>query len=382
MISGMAPIRGGAARRARRIGRIAVAAAIAIGAAGFAAAQSGDPQGGGLMQGGAASSSSSAPATIDLGGMPGAPGAGAPQAVVSERSFDFGTVIGGKPVTHVFKIRNAGTGPLLIGSVITSCGCTAAKPTKATLAPGESSAIAASLDTRFEHGPTTRTITVATNDLKEPAIVLTLKGDIRQPVEANPADVAFGTVKHGTGMSRQVTISPLVADRDFKVLSASNGNRDIKAVLTPRPDGKPGAILTVTLLKTMPAGGFDDMVRVTTSRTPVDVTVFGTVQGDLALKPVQVSFGVVGHHQSALQFARLVNTGTRPVKVIGVSSSNMSVAAAVEPITPGKEYKITLQLRPNTPDGALRGQVAIKTDDPNQATVNLPFYGIVGAFKG
>ena len=363
------------------LGRIALAAAIAIGGAGLAAAQAGDLQGGGLTQGGASSAAASAPATIDLG-MPAASDAGAPRALAAARTYDFGTVIGGKPVVHIFKIRNAGAAPLVIGAVITSCGCTAAKPTKTSVAPGETSAITASLDTRFEHGPTTRTITVATNDPKAPSIVLTLKGDIRQPVEANPADVDFGAVKHGTEISRQVTISPLVADRNFKVISVSNANRNIQAGLAPRTDGKPGAILTVTLLKTMPAGGFDDMVKIATSRTPVEVTVFGVVRGDLALKPVQVSFGVVRHHQGVVQYARLINTGVRPIKVLGVSSDNLGVAAEIKPITPGKEYKITIELRPNSPDGALRGRIAIQTDDPNQRTIILPFYGIVGAFKG
>ncbi len=355
-------------------------AAVAAGIAGVAAAQSGDLQGGGLMQGGASSGSGSA--TINLGFPAGPASMGAPQAIASERVFDFGTVIGGKPVAHVFKIRNDGTAPLVIGAVITSCGCTAAKPTKATVAPGDMSEIATSLDTTSEHGPTTRTITVATNDPKAQSIVLTLKGDIRQPVDAEPAEVAFGVVKHGTEAARQVAIIPLVQDPDFKVESARNENRDIKVALAPRPHGQQGAILTVTLLKSMPAGGFADMVKVATSREPINVSVFGEVRGDLTLKPVQVSFGVVEHRQPAQQYARLVNTGPRTVKVVGIASTNRNVVASVQPITPGKEYKITLQLQPNSPDGALRGMLAIKTDDPNQPTINLPFYGIVGSFKG
>jgi len=30
----------------------------------------------------------------------------------------------------------------------------------------------------------------------------------------------------------------------------------------------------------------------------------------------------------------------------------------------------------------LRGMLAIKTDDPHQQDVQIPFYGIVGSFKG
>jgi hypothetical protein len=38
-------------------------------------------------------------------------------------------------------------------------------------------------------------------------------------------------------------------------------------------------------------------------------------------------------------------------------------------------------LRRGTPDGQLRGQLTIKTDDPDQATISLPFYAIVGQYK-
>jgi uncharacterized protein affecting Mg2+/Co2+ transport len=57
------------------------------------------------------------------------------------------------------------------------------------------------------------------------------------------------------------------------------------------------------------------------------------------------------------------------------------VAASAEPVVPGKEYKLTVMLRRGTPDGQLHGQVTIKTDDPEQATISLPFYAIVGQFK-
>jgi hypothetical protein len=100
------------------------------------------------------------------------------------------------------------------------------------------------------------------------------------------------------------------------------------------------------------------------------------------VNPPQVSFGIVPHHTGVLRTIRLTNSGARTIKVVGLSSTNQSVLAAVEPVTPGKVYKITLQLRPNTPDGKLLGTLAIKTDDPQQETLQVPFFGIVGSFRG
>ncbi len=282
---------------------IAIALAFALGLAGSAAAQSSG-----------ASSESSGAGQLDNGpnglqGITGTTTGGAPKAEVGDKIYDFGTVLNAVPVAHVFKIRNAGTGTLIIGGVQTSCGCTAAKPTKNEVPPGDDSEIAVTFDTRFDKGPATRTITVFTNDPKAQQIVLTIKGDVKVQVEAAPAQVTFGDVQHGTEQTRQVLLTDLVAAQalaaapsgakgstDFKVESVAHSSPNIKVEPGPRTDGKPGAALTITLLKTMPLGAFDDTIKVTTSRAPVDITVFGTIQGDITVKPAQVSFGIVPHH--------------------------------------------------------------------------------------
>ena len=69
-----------------------------------------------------------------LQGIGGATASGTPKAEVAGKVYDFGTVLNAVPVAHVFKIHNAGSGTLVIGGVQTSCGCTAAKPTKSQLA--------------------------------------------------------------------------------------------------------------------------------------------------------------------------------------------------------------------------------------------------------
>ena len=352
-----------------------------------AAAQSPSGFGSGFSAGSASSSTSTNESGGTSGGLsPLLQGAessgGIPKAEAIDPMFNFGTAPSGPPVKHVFKIRNAGTGTLTIDGVTTSCGCTAAKPTKNSLAPGEESDIAVTFDTISEKGPSTRTITVVTNDPKQRQLDLTLKGDLRAQVEAAPPFVAFGIVKHGVEKTSRVTIADLVNDKELQVGPITNSSANVKVSQEPRTDGKPGAMLTVTLLKSMPVGPFDDTIKVTTSRAPLNIAVYGTVTGDLTVSPAQVSFGIVPHHQSALRIVRLTNAGGQAINVLGVTSSNQSVTAAVEPIKAGKEYKVTLELRPNTPDGALRGAIAIRTDDPQETWVNVPFYGIVGSFKG
>lgn len=314
------------------------------------------------------------------GGAPAVTGPG-PRAEIAEPVYNFGSALSGPPVKHVFAIRNVGKAPLKIVQVVTSCGCTAAKPSKQVLAPGEVATIAATVDTRFEHGHSLSVVTLATNDPQKPQIELKIVGNVRPQVTAEPADIDFGKVHRGSAMSRDVALNDLVGGK-FAVESLKNSSPYIKVTTAARSDGRPGAVLHVALLPTMPPGPISDSIRIETNRSPLRVAVLGIVEGDLTVQPPQVSFGILPHDQSAIRIIRLTNTGKRAVKVLGVESTNQSVQAQVEPVTPGKEYKVTLALRPNTPDGQIRGALTIKTDDPEQTTLTVPYFGIVGSFKG
>jgi hypothetical protein len=160
-----------------------------------------------------------------------------------------------------------------------------------------------------------------------------------------------------------------------------NESSYIKVTESARTDGKPGALLHVALSPAMPPGPISDTVRIETSRAPLRVAIVGVVTGDLLVKPNQVSFGILPHHQGAVRIVRLTNQGNRTINVLGVESTSNSVVAEVAPVTPGKEYKVTVALRPNTPDGQIRGALTIRTDDPQQATLTVPYYGIVGSFR-
>ncbi len=296
--------------------------------------------------------------------------------------YNFGTVYSGTTIKHTYRLRNAGTAPLAITGVRTSCGCTAAKPTRSRLLPGEESEIAVTFDTHAEHGPATRIITVFTNDPSHPQLELSMRGNVKLQVEPTPPLVIFERVKRGTERSQQVMLIDEMGDRSFSVNRIVNSNPYIRVTSKAVEGTKPAALLTITLLQTAPSGPVNDVVKVSTSRAPVEIPVSGTVLGEINVNPPQVSFGIVAHHASALRYLRLTNSGERPVRVTGISTNNPSVQAAVEPIKVGREYKISVQLAPNTPDGVLRGMLAIKTDDPHQQDLQVPFYGIVGSFKG
>src|SRR5208283_2648177 len=253
-----------------------------------------------------------APALLRAQDNPLIPGANAappgpqPKIQVENPLFDFGTATEATMVNHTFKLKNTGKGRLVISHVKTSCGCTAAKPTKNTLEPGEETEINVGFDTHFQKGHQVRMITAFTNDPDTPEAIMTMQGNVKQQVSATPADVSFGDVKQGTEVTKEVVISDLTGRKDaFVVSDVTNSNPAIKVEKAARTDGKPGVMLKVTVTKAMAAGAFDDTVKMITSRIPLQVNVFGTVTGDLSVAPAQVSFGIVPHGQEATRMVKL-----------------------------------------------------------------------------
>jgi hypothetical protein len=326
-----------------------------------------------------------APAAAQLGENPNIPGANSappgpqPKAVIEHPLYDFGSALEGHMMSYAFKIKNEGQSVLIIRGTKTSCGCTIAAPTKTHLDPGEEAEIKVGFDTRFQKGHQVRTILAYTNDPDNPTIAMTIQGNVKQQVSATPPQLDFGSIKQGTGATKEVTVNDLVGGgKDFKVGPIDNSNKNIKVEQMPGA----GTDLKVTLLPSMPTGPFDDTIRITTNRIPTQIDVFGTVSGDLSLDPAQVSFGIVKTGQDAIRILKLNNSSAQPVKVLGITSTDPAVTASAEPVSPGKEYKITVMLRRGAAEGQLRGDLAIQTDDPKQGKIDVPFYAIVGAFRG
>jgi Protein of unknown function (DUF1573) len=307
-----------------------------------------------------------------------APTAAGPQPKIQAVNpvYNFGSVLEGTQVKHEFVIKNVGQAELVIGQVQTSCGCTVAQSEKKRLAPGEATILPATFDTRHEKGHASRRIDVYTNDPQTPDLPLSIQGTVKMESEATPSEVMFDGVRHGSEQTREVGIAYNGKGKNFRITKVSNSNANIAVTQEPGPK------LKVSLLKTMPVGPFQDTIEVATSGRPIEIPVYGRVIGDLVTEPAQVSFGILPHGEGALRYVRLTNSGARMISVTGVSSTNPAVTAKADPIAGGKQYKITLELRKGTPDGQLHGQIVIMTDDPEQTSLTVPFYGIVGSFKG
>ncbi|MBR7068732.1 MAG: DUF1573 domain-containing protein [Bacteroidales bacterium] len=103
----------------------------------------------------------------------------APVAEFKSTTYDFGNEHAeGKLVEHEFQLTNKGKSDLIIRKLKPSCGCTTVNPDKMVLKPGERTQIKAQLRTNGYSGRQSKSITVITNDPKQPSITLRITGSV------------------------------------------------------------------------------------------------------------------------------------------------------------------------------------------------------------
>jgi hypothetical protein len=107
----------------------------------------------------------------------------APIIRVEPDGFDFGRALPGRTLRKEFTLRNAGDAELVIAGVSTTCGCTAAIAGAKRLAPGRTTPLTVTLETRDYHGRVERRVLVRSNDPKTPLLEL----KVAATVEPAPA---------------------------------------------------------------------------------------------------------------------------------------------------------------------------------------------------
>jgi len=94
-----------------------------------------------------------------------------------EYEHNFGKVAEGEKVACIFTFENSGTGPLVISSATTSCGCTVSKYSKKPVLPGNSGSIEVVFNSSGYNGIQTKTITIKSNASK-PIVLLKITGEV------------------------------------------------------------------------------------------------------------------------------------------------------------------------------------------------------------
>lgn len=105
---------------------------------------------------------------------------GTPTIYFPETQHDFGQVSEGEKINYTFRFVNKGQAELVIKDVKSSCGCTAALVSSSNIKPGQEGTIKVEFDTKNRSGKNSKTVTVQSNDPKDPTKILTIYADIQK----------------------------------------------------------------------------------------------------------------------------------------------------------------------------------------------------------
>ena len=104
-----------------------------------------------------------------------------PRIRVEPETFDFGKALPAKTLRKEFTLSNFGDAALMIENVSTTCGCTAALASDTKLAPGSSTVLRVTLETRSYSGKLERQVLVRSNDPKTPLLTVTVSATVEAP---------------------------------------------------------------------------------------------------------------------------------------------------------------------------------------------------------
>ena len=98
----------------------------------------------------------------------------------TETEHNYGTIQKGGDGNCEFTFTNDGNEPLILSNVKASCGCTTPSWTKEPVMPGKTGTIKVRYNTN-NVGGFNKTITVTSNAINSPRVVLKIKGNVTQP---------------------------------------------------------------------------------------------------------------------------------------------------------------------------------------------------------
>lgn len=100
-----------------------------------------------------------------------------PKITFSEQEHNYGNIQKGGDGNCEFVFTNEGNEPLILSNVKASCGCTTPSWTKEPIMPGKNGSIKVRYNTN-NIGSFNKTITVTSNAVNSPRIVLKIKGKV------------------------------------------------------------------------------------------------------------------------------------------------------------------------------------------------------------
>jgi hypothetical protein len=257
-----------------------------------------------------------------------------------------------------------------------SCGCVTPALSKNQLAPGETAAVIAYMDTRrIQYAGVTKTVIVYvpfhSPTFEEVALKVTTV--TRDDLLMSPDTLAFGNVAKGKG-GKTTTKVTFTSDANWEVKKATSTGAFVapEFKLASRNGNVVTYEVTATLDKDCPAGNWMSDIYLDTNnaavaklRVPVTVNVVASV----AAKPETVSFGNV--KMGSAQEQTVTIQSTTPFKILAVKGADDQLTVKIDKDAAQAVHTVVIAANPKAAGGFTR-TVEIVTDNKDQPSIIVP----------
>jgi hypothetical protein len=100
--------------------------------------------------------------------------------------------------------------------------------------PGKTGQLEVTVHTEGITSKVTKTVTVTTNDPRQPQVILTVMATVRSEFTLSENRIFFGNVPTGKEVSKEIVIT-IVGERPLKLLSAVSTDNNVRVKLQPVP---------------------------------------------------------------------------------------------------------------------------------------------------
>ena len=300
-----------------------------------------------------------------------------PDIYFEEISHSFGKVAQNQVISYTFRFRNRGDKPLKIKEVKSSCSCTAALISKDEIRPGEEGQIKVTYNTGYREGRFREEVRVISNDPEKPQIILTISGEVVRSIVALPDGLYLGRIRGERRIEREVRLIDLNGER-LEVKKVKSSSKRIK-VKVEREKGREDVVklrIIIDPLK-MRVGKLDERVIVHTNndlKPVIEIPITGELVGEVEVRPSRLFFGMVKPGEEVELKAEVINWGKGDLKLLSVESTSKLVDVKVREVKAGRRYELDVVLHPHD-EGAIKGEIRIRTNNPRRREIRLPFYG-------
>lgn len=299
-----------------------------------------------------------------------------PAELFAEKEKDFGVSPKGTTLVHYFRFTNTTKETITLGQPRVSCGCVTPALTTNRVAPGETAAVIAYMDTRrIQYAGVTKTVLVYV-PFQSPQfteVALRVTTVTRDDLMMSPDTLAFGTVTKGKGATATTKVT-FTSDATWEVKGAKSTGAFVKPEfkLASRSGTVVTYEVTATLEKDCPTGNWTSDIFLETSnaavaklRIPVTVLVAPAVSAS----PEAVSFGNMKMGNGSEQKVTL-KAGS-PFKILEVKGAGDDLSVKVDTDVALAAHTVTITANPKGA-GGLNRTLEIVTDNKDQPKVLVP----------